>query len=61
MDTDKDRELNALNRAIIGCVFKVSNVLGCGMLERVYENALVHELRKNGLFVEQQRRFKVFL
>ena len=60
MDTDKDRELNALTERIIGCVFKVSNVLGCGMLERVYENALVHELRQNGLFVEQQRRFKVF-
>ena len=60
MDTDKDFELNALTERIIGCAFRVSNELGCGMLEKVYENALVHELRKNGFFVEQQRRFKVF-
>ena len=33
----------------------VSNTLGAGFLEKVYENALVHELRKSGLRVEQQR------
>ena len=52
MNTDKyknENELNALTERIIGCAFKVANTLGCGFLEKVYENALVHELRKNGL------------
>ena len=53
MDTDEQR-LNGVTEAIIGCAFKVHNALGCGFAERVYENALVHELRKKGLRVEQQ-------
>ena len=32
----------------------VSNALGSGFLEKVYENALAHELRKAGLAVMQQ-------
>lgn len=32
---------------------------GCGHLEKVYENALVHRLRKLGLQVEQQRALTV--
>ncbi len=59
MNTDQDETLNALTEKIIGCAFKVSNELGCGMFEKVYENSLVHELRKNGLAVQQQRRFIV--
>ncbi len=35
------------------------NQLGCGFLEKVYENALVHELRKAGLSVAQQDGIKV--
>ena len=38
---------------IIGCAYKISNVLGCGFLEKVYENALAHEIRKLNLKVEQ--------
>jgi GxxExxY protein len=53
-------ELNAITEKIIGCGFKVSSTLGVGFLEKVYENALAHELRKNGLKVEQQKRFRVF-
>ncbi len=33
---------------------------GNGHLEKVYENALVHRLRKQGLEVEQQKPLKVF-
>ncbi|MFL5255246.1 MAG: GxxExxY protein [Rhodopila sp.] len=53
MHTDKD-SLNALSEKIIGCAFVVLNKLGTGFLEKVYENALAHELRKAGLRVEQQ-------
>ncbi len=33
--------------------------LGTGFLEKVYENALVHELRRAGLAVEQQHRMVI--
>ncbi len=49
----------ALTRTIIGCAFKVHNTLGAGFLERVYENALAHELRKAGLCVVQQAPIQV--
>lgn len=48
-----------LTEKIIGCAYLVSNTLGCGFLERVYENALCHELRKAGLEVESQARIDV--
>jgi len=44
---------------IIGCAMKVSNTLGVGYLEKVYENALVVELARAGLVVEQQKPLKV--
>jgi len=57
-----DRDETAINRisdCIIGCAFSVMNKLGCGFLEKVYENALAHELRKAGLSVAQQCGMKV--
>ena len=46
--------LNRISERIIGCAYTVSNALGCGFLEKVYENALAHELRKAGLVLAQQ-------
>jgi len=46
--------LNPLSKRIIGCALTVANTLGSGFLERVYENALAHQLRKAGLEVTQQ-------
>jgi GxxExxY protein len=60
MNTDKTEKLNAITEKIIGCAFEVSNGLGCGFLEKPYENALVHLLRKAGLFVEQQVPIKIW-
>ncbi len=51
--------LNALSERIIGCAFAVANGLGSGFLEKVYENALAHELRKAGLRVAQQQGVSV--
>ena len=48
-------ELEQITEKIIGCAYKVANTLGNGFLEKVYENALAHEIRKTGLTVEQQR------
>lgn len=55
-----NHELNQLTQAIIGCAFKVSTALGHGFVEKVYENALTHELRKTGLAVEQQKGIAVY-
>jgi GxxExxY protein len=46
--------VNRLSECVIGCAFKVINTLGSGFLEKNYENALAHELRKSGLTVAQQ-------
>jgi GxxExxY protein len=43
-----------LTSAIIGAFYDVYNKLGYGFLEKVYENAMVHELRKRGYQVQQQ-------
>jgi GxxExxY protein len=51
--------VNRLSERIIGCAFRVLNTLGAGFLEKVYENALAHELRKNGLAVAQQQGISV--
>ncbi len=62
MKSDKivDPALNRLTEKVIGCAYTVSNTLGAGFLEKVYENALVHELRKNGLTVAQQASVPVW-
>ena len=44
---------------LIGAVYEVSNVLGAGFLEKVYERALVRELASVGLQAEAQLRFPV--
>ncbi|MGB3713184.1 MAG: GxxExxY protein [Candidatus Promineifilaceae bacterium] len=43
-----------LTSAIIGAFYDVYNELGYGFLEKVYENALAHELQKRGHHVQQQ-------
>jgi GxxExxY protein len=52
-------KLNPITEKIIGCAYAVSNTLGAGFLEKVYENALAHELRKAGLKVFQQQAIQV--
>ncbi len=34
------QDVNEITQKIIGCAFEVSNTLGCGFVEKVYENAL---------------------
>jgi GxxExxY protein len=50
----------ALTHEIIGAAYKVHNTLGFGFLEKVYENAMMIELRKRGIFAEQQTPITVF-
>src|SRR5690349_25040707 len=51
--------IDALTRKIIGAVFEVSNSLGAGFLEKVYERALLAELRLRGIRAFGQARFSV--
>jgi GxxExxY protein len=53
-------ELNGITERVIGCAYTVANTLGCGFLEKVYENALAHELGKAGLQVGQQHGISVY-
>lgn len=48
-----------LTYKIIGLGMHVHNTLGHGFLEKVYENALMVLLRKEGIFAEQQMPIKV--
>jgi GxxExxY protein len=52
--------IDLLTEKVIGAAYKVANALGCGFLEKVYENALAHELRKVGFHVEQQKTIDVY-
>jgi GxxExxY protein len=45
---------------ILKAFFKVYNTLGYGFLEKVYENAMLIELRKMGLKCSNQLPIKVF-
>lgn len=53
-------EINVLTHKVIGCAYKVHNTLGFGFLEKVYENALKIELKKQGILVRQQPKLPVF-
>ena len=52
-------EINYLTHKVIGCAYKVHNVLGPGFLEKVYENALKLELQRLGINVRQQGKLPV--
>jgi GxxExxY protein len=49
-----------LSEAIIGSAMSVLNALKPGLDEKLYERALIIELRKRGHTVEPQREFPVF-
>ena len=53
------QEINDITQTIIGCAYTVSNTLGIGYIEKVYENALVIATRKAELLVEQQFPIRV--
>lgn len=48
-----------LTFAVIGCAMEVLNVLGAGLHEKPYENALVVEFGAGNIPFEQQPRFPV--
>jgi len=56
MNTD---EHGCLTEKVLGAVFEVSNALGAGFLEKVYERALLIELRDRGLKATSQTSLPV--
>lgn len=52
-------DLNEITYRINGSIFEVNQVLGSGFLEKVYENAMMIELKERGLSVERQVPIKI--
>ena len=46
---------NNLSRRVIGCALEVSNTLGPGFFEKIYEKALCIEFEKNGIYFQSQK------
>jgi GxxExxY protein len=51
--------LDAVAEAVIGAAYEVSNVLGAGFLEKVYQRAMARELALRGLGVRSQVSYPV--
>ena len=51
---------NEITDKIIYCFYKVYNKLQYGYLEKVYKNALVIELKKQGFLVETEKKLSVY-
>ena len=50
---------NEISYQIRGAIYEVYKTLGPGLLESVYEEALVYELKQRGLTVERQKSVPV--
>lgn len=48
-----------IGRIIVDCAYKVHTQLGPGLLEKIYEICLCHELKKAGLKTQKQLPVKV--
>jgi len=49
-----------LTEAIIKSYYEVYNELGYGFLEKVYQNAMIIELKNKGFNVESEKRIQVY-
>lgn len=60
-DLNKENYMHSeLTEQVILMFYKVYNALGYGFLEKVYENAMFHELTLAGLQVKRQQPITVF-
>ena len=59
MNTDQHGYFKVLTERVLGAVFEVSNTLGAGFLEKVYQRALLHELYLQGIRATAEVSFPV--
>ena len=59
MAAPQRESLNTLFEAAVGAAYEVSNTLGAGFLEKVYERALAKELSLRGIPVRPQVPYKI--
>ena len=59
MNTDERGCFDSLTEGVLGAVFEVSNTLGAGFLEKVYERALLRELGLRGIRAAAQASFAI--
>lgn len=59
MNADERGFLDSLTEHVLGAAFEVSNTLGAGFLEKVYERALLIELRLRGIRASNQASLPV--
>jgi GxxExxY protein len=59
MNTDERGYLDSLTERVLGAIFEVSNHLGAGFLEKVYERALLRELALCGIRATAQASLAV--
>jgi GxxExxY protein len=55
-----DQDQGELTSCVLAAIFEVSNTLGAGFLEKVYEQALMKELALRGIRARQQAPIKVY-
>ena len=59
MGRPKDKHMNKLSGAVIGCAIEVHKVLGPGLLESAYEECLCVELRQRKIPFERQKQLPI--
>ncbi|MFN9324425.1 MAG: GxxExxY protein [Flavobacteriales bacterium] len=58
--TNLNSDDHEVTRPIVGCAMRVMNVLGHGLHEKPYENALCIEMKASGIYFQQQPRFSIY-
>ncbi|HEY7388123.1 MAG TPA: GxxExxY protein [Bryobacteraceae bacterium] len=58
-NTDEYAFLESLTERVLAAIFEVSNTLGAGFLEKVYERALLRELALRGISATAQASFAI--
>jgi GxxExxY protein len=59
MNSAEQGPMDSLTERVLSAIFEVSNTLGAGFLEKVYERALLRELALRGISATAQASFAV--
>jgi GxxExxY protein len=59
MEQLTSNQIESLTERVIGCAIEVHRALGPGLLESVYRDCLLIEMRLEGLTVERERRVAI--